>query len=120
MTTKSKKIKINIMGKQYKVEKAINDTMKTMAEALHAHEVALLTWVHKDYQGKLPVGEKELFRKSLLDYCMQIPEAQNILVRMTELDVQAENTKKEENNQNKEEELTKIQNKEEKDKGAKE
>ena len=67
MTTKSKKIKINIMGTQYKVEKPVNDTLKAMSEALHAHEVALLTWVHKDYQGKLSTSEKELFRKSLLD-----------------------------------------------------
>ena len=128
MTTKSKKIKINIMGKQYKVEKPINDTLKAMSDALHAHEVALLTWVHKDYQGRLSTAEKELFRKSLLDYCMQIPEAQNILVRMTELDIQAENSEKEkkeetektEEKQNKEEKVTKKQNKKEKDTGAKE
>ena len=124
MTTKSKKIKINIMGKQYKIEKPIKDTLESMSKAIHSHEVALLTWVHKDYQGKISVAEKEIFRKSLLDYCLQIPLAENILVRMTELDIQYENEKKEkekeENNTNGEEKVTKKQNKKEKDTGAKE
>tara|TARA_R100001129_G_scaffold22384_1_gene14168 strand:- start:244 stop:567 length:324 start_codon:yes stop_codon:yes gene_type:complete len=107
MATKTKKEKIKIMGKEYKVDSIVNETLKNMSSALHSHEVALLSWVHKDYKGADTKQEKELFRKSLHDYCMQIPDAVNILVRMQELD---EQTEKEKENQNKEE----------KDKGAKE
>jgi hypothetical protein len=72
-TTKKKepKEKINIMGEKYKVEKPVSDTLKALSEALHAHEVALLTWVHKDYNGSDTPSE-----------------AANILVRMKELDEQ--------------------------------
>jgi len=47
MTTKAikpKKVKINIMGEKFKVESKVNDALKALSEALHAHEVALLTW----------------------------------------------------------------------------
>ena len=88
---KPKKQKINIMGKQYKVDKPISDTLQALSEALHAHEVALLTWLHKEYTGeKLKKDELESFRSSLREYCMQIPEAENILKRMKELDSQME------------------------------
>jgi len=87
--TKPKKEKINIMGKKYKVDKPISDTLKAISEALHAHEVALLTWLHKEYEGeKLKKDELESFRSSLREYCMQIPEAENILKRMKEIDSQ--------------------------------
>ena len=87
--TKPKKEKINIMGKQYKVDKSISDTLKALSEALHAHEVALLTWLHKEYEGEtLEKDELKAFRQSLREYCMQIPEAENILKRMKELDSQ--------------------------------
>jgi len=49
MKSKSKKIEIKIMGEKYKVEEKVNETLKSMSEALRSHEVALLTWVHKDY-----------------------------------------------------------------------
>ena len=110
---KPKKEKINIMGKKYKVEKPISDTLKAMSEALRAHEVALLTWVHKDYtsKGKFKKEEVNGFRDSLNDYCLQIPEAENILKRMEELDKQVEQDIKNEKEN---------QNKQEKDSGAKE
>tara|TARA_R110002020_G_scaffold212815_2_gene419479 strand:+ start:676 stop:1029 length:354 start_codon:yes stop_codon:yes gene_type:complete len=117
MALKTKKEKIKIMGKSYKVEKPISDTMKAMSDALRSHEVALLTWVHKDYTSKGKFAKEELdgFRNSLHDYCLQIPEAQNILKRMDEIDNQLE-----QDNQNKEKEEEKNQNKQEKDTGAKE
>jgi len=117
MTAKSKKQKISIMGVKYKVEKPISDTLKAMSDALHAHEVALLTWVHKDYNnnGKFDKEDVEGFRKSLHEYCLQIPEAKNILKRMEELDKQVE-----EENKNKEKKEEENQNKQEKDSGAKE
>ena len=87
--TKPKKEKITIMGKKYKVEKPISETLKALSEALHAHEVALLTWLHKEFEGEtLEKDELKAFRESLREYCMQIPEAENILKRMKELDSQ--------------------------------
>jgi len=117
MAMKSKKEKIKIMGKQYKVEKPISDTMKAMSEALRSHEVALLTWVHKDYVGNKRFTQEDVngFRDSLNEYCMQIPEAENILKRMEELDAQVE-----EDIKNKEKKEKEDQNKQEKDSGAKE
>ena len=113
LKTKQKKEKINIMCKKYKVEKPISDTLKAMSDALRSHEVALLTWLHKDYNsdGKFEQEEIDGFRDSLNDYCLQIPEAENILKRMEELDrqVEADEIKK-----------NKEQNKEEKESGAKE
>ena len=113
LKTKQKKEKINIMGNKYKVEKPISDTLKAMSEALRSHEVALLTWLHKDYnsEGKFKQEDVIGFRDSLKDYCMQIPEAENILNRMEELDEQIEKDQAEKN---------KEQNKEEKEEGAKE
>ena len=90
MTTKSKKQKISIMGVKYKVEKPISDTLKSMSDALHAHEVALLTWVHKDYSGKETQKNINGFRDSLNDYCLNIPESENILKRMSEIDSQVD------------------------------
>ena len=109
MTTKSKKVKINIMGNKYKVEPVINDTLKALSEALHAHEVALLTWSHKDYNGTAKENIKE-FRESLFDYCLKIPEAGSILTRMKEMDEQFDKDEKEK----------KSKNKVEKEEGAKE
>ena len=107
--TKPKKEKINIMGKEYKVDKSISDTLKALSEALHAHEVALLTWLHKEYEGEtLEKDELEGFRQSLKEYCMQIPEAENILKRMKEIDSQM--TK----------EIQDKENKNEKEQGVKE
>ena len=117
LKNKSKKEKIKIMGKNYKVEAPISETMKAMSDALRSHEVALLTWVHKDYDnnGKFDKEDVEGFRKSLHEYCLQIPEAKNILKRMEELDKQVE-----EENKNKEKKEEENQNKQEKDSGAKE
>ena len=98
--TKPKKEKITIMGKKYKVEKPISETLKALSEALHAHEVALLTWLHKEFEGEtLEKDELKAFRESLREYCMQIPEAENILKRMKEIDSQM--TKEIQDNKNK-------------------
>jgi hypothetical protein len=94
MTAKSKKQKISIMGVKYKVEAPISDTLKAMSDALHAHEVALLTWVHKDYSSNETKKNIKGFRDSLNEYCLNIPEAKNILKRMSELDKQFEQDKK--------------------------
>ena len=113
---KNKKEKVKIMGKSYKVEVPISETLKAMSDALRSHEVALLTWVHKDYTAKDKFSKKDIkgFRESLNEYCLQIPEAENILKRMAELDKQLE-----EDIKNKEKQEKETQNKQEKDTGAK-
>lgn len=112
MTSKTKKIEIKVMGKTYKVEEQINETLKSMSEALKSHEVALLTWVHKDYKsaGKFAKNEVESFRKSLHEYCEQIPDSENILKRMQEIDDRLEK-----DIQERLKEKQKVQNKEEKE-----
>ena len=50
--TAKKKETIKILGKDYKVEETIANTIKSLADALHSHEVALLTWVHKAYKKR--------------------------------------------------------------------
>ena len=87
MAKKTKKVEVNIMGSKYKVDEDVNKTLKALSEALHSHEVALLTWAHKDYNGAEKNELKE-FRDALNEYCLNIPEAENILKRMVELDKQ--------------------------------
>jgi len=115
MGSKSKKEKINIMGNKYKVEKPISDTLRALSEALRSHEVALLTWVHKDYMSKGRFTKEQVseFRESLNDYALNIPESKNILKRMEELDKQFEEDRKE--NNEKETKTEESQNKEEKE-----
>jgi len=87
MAKKTKKIEINIMGSKYKVDEDVNKTLQALSEALHSHEVALLTWAHKDYNGA-ETNDLDGFRNALNEYCLNIPEAENILKRMVELDKQ--------------------------------
>ena len=49
--TKTKK-KINIDGKDVKIDVDVYKVMQNLSEALKSHEVALLTWVHKIYNTK--------------------------------------------------------------------
>ena len=94
------------MGEEFKVDTKVNDALKALSEALHAHEVALLTWVHKDYNATEKVDIKG-FRESLFDYCLKIPEAGIILTRMKEMDEQFEKEQAEkENSTDKKEEET--------------
>jgi hypothetical protein len=88
----SEKEEINIGGKKFKVALTVADTLRSLADALHAHEIALLTWVHKDYNGT-ETEDLEGFRKSLDEYCKGIPNAENILVRMGEIDKKIEEEK---------------------------
>ena len=94
----SKKEEINIGGKKFKVSLTVADTLRSLADALHAHEIALLTWVHKDYDGT-ETEDLEGFRRSLDEYCKGIPNAENILSRMVEIDkkIEEENKKAKEN-----------------------
>ena len=77
-TTKTKK-KVNIDGKQQKVDHNVYLVLQNLTEALKQHEIALMTWVHKVYNEKKKHNEEE---KMLHDYCMQIPDAAGILTRM--------------------------------------
>ena len=81
-TTKTKK-KVNIDGKQQKVDHNVYLVLQNLTEALKQHEIALMTWVHKVYNEKIKHNEEE---KMLHDYCMQIPDAAGILTRMKAID----------------------------------
>ena len=56
MTTKAKsrakKEKIKILGKSYKVDVPVKNTLMNLADAIRSHELALMTWMHKDFIGK--------------------------------------------------------------------
>ena len=110
-----RKEKINIAGQKYKVEEPVAATLKALSDALHAHEVALLTWAHKMYRCDLKISDKNQFQDSFYDYCIRIPESENILKKMKELDEKYEKESKEEK-----EKINKKQNKKKKVKGAKE
>lgn len=86
--TKTKK-KINIDGKDQKVDLNVYHVLQNLTEALKSHEIALLTWVHKVYNSKKRHNEDE---KGLYEYCLTIPDASNILTRMKIID--EENRKK--------------------------
>ncbi len=81
-TAKTKK-KVNIDGKQQKVDHNVYLVLQNLTEALKQHEIALMTWVHKVYNEKKKHNEEE---KMLHDYCMQIPDAAGILTRMKAID----------------------------------
>ena len=83
--TVRKKESIKILGKNYKVDQVIANTIKSLADALHSHEIALLTWVHKSYK-KRKTKDKDGFEKALHEYVLRIPEADKILKRMQEHD----------------------------------
>jgi hypothetical protein len=83
---KTKKIEINIGGESYKVDEGVNETLAIMSNALHSHEIALLTWAYKDYAGNEP--DLDAFRKSLNEYCLSIPNSKEIMKRMEDLDKQ--------------------------------
>tara|TARA_R110000851_G_scaffold93339_3_gene203343 strand:+ start:2681 stop:3025 length:345 start_codon:yes stop_codon:yes gene_type:complete len=89
--TKTKK-KVNIDGKQQKVDHNVYLVLQNLTEALKQHEIALLTWVHKVYNQRDNNNEEE---EMLHDYCMQIPDAAGILTRMKAID---EEVKQEESN----------------------
>ena len=86
--TKTKK-KINIDGKQQKVDYNVYLVLQILTEALKQHEIALLTWVHKIYNEKKRHNTEE---KILYTYCMSMPDATAILTRMKRID--EENSKK--------------------------
>ena len=113
---KQKKEKINVAGKEYEVEETIATTLKALSDALHAHEIALLTWAHKIYHCDLQGDDKENFLDSFYDYCVKIPESGKILKKMRDLDKKYEEDAKKE----KEKKSNQSKNKEEKVKGAKE
>ena len=83
--TAVKKESIKLLGKNYKVDQVVSNTIKSLADALHSHEIALLTWVHKSYK-KRKTKDKVGFENALHEYVIRIPEAEKILKRMHEHD----------------------------------
>ena len=101
--SKAKKEKIKILGKSYKVDTPVKETLINLADAIRSHELALMTWMHKDFIAKgMKKKEKNMFRESLSKYCLSIPDAEKILERMEILDKEAEDKNKAENKAEKE------------------
>lgn len=96
VTSKSK-TKIKIQGKNYMVHPEVEESIKFLSEIIRAHEVALLTWVHKIW-NKQAFDEKDIedFDKSMYEYTMRIPNASEILANMMEIDKRREEEKEEE------------------------
>jgi len=83
--TKNTKKKINVDGKDVKVDLSVYKVLENLSEALKAHEIALLTWVHKVYNEK-DKADHSPEESALFQYCMMIPDALNILKRMNDID----------------------------------
>jgi hypothetical protein len=96
-TKKSSKTKIKIGGKNYMVDPKIEDSIKFLSEIIRAHEVALLTWVHKVWNNQA-FDEEDIknFNKSMYEYSMRIPNASQILANMMDIDKRTEDIKEEE------------------------
>tara|TARA_R110001592_G_scaffold348824_1_gene643280 strand:+ start:297 stop:638 length:342 start_codon:yes stop_codon:yes gene_type:complete len=95
VTSKSK-TKIKIQGKNYMVHPQVENSIKFLSEIIRAHEVALLTWVHKVW-NKQAFDEKDIeeFNKSMYEYTMRIPNASEILANMMEIDKRKEEVEEE-------------------------
>jgi len=94
---KSSKTKIKIGGKNYMVDPKIEDSIKFLSEIIRAHEVALLTWVHKIWNNQaLDKEDIKNFNKSMYEYAMRIPNASQILANMMDIDKRTEDIKEEE------------------------
>jgi len=94
--TKKKKTKIKIQGKNYMVHPEVEDSIKFLSEIIRAHEVALLTWVHKIW-NKQAFDDKDIkdFEKSMYEYTMRIPNANDILANMMNIDKQKQDIEEE-------------------------
>jgi len=96
MKTKKTKTKIKIQGKNYMVHPEVEDSIKFLSEIIRAHEVALLTWVHKIW-NKQAFDDKDIkdFEKSMYEYTMRIPNANDILANMMNIDKQKQDIEEE-------------------------
>jgi|TARA_R100001443_G_scaffold9108_1_gene18659 hypothetical protein len=94
--TKKTKTKIKIQGKNYMVHPEVEDSIKFLSEIIRAHEVALLTWVHKIW-NKQAFDDKDIkdFEKSMYEYTMRIPNANDILANMMNIDKQKQDIEEE-------------------------
>jgi len=95
-TTSRTKTKIKIQGKNYMVHPEVEDSIKFLSEIIRAHEVALLTWVHKIWNKQsFDESDTEQFNKSMYEYTMRIPNASEILANMMEIDKRKEEVEEE-------------------------
>ena len=96
-TKKSTKTKIKIQGKNYMVANEVEESIKFLSEIIRAHEVALLTWVHKIWNKQaFDESDIENFQKSMYEYSMRIPNASEILANMMQIDKNQSEVKEEE------------------------
>ena len=106
MAKKQSKTKIKIQDKTYTIPVQVKESLEFLSEVIRAHEVALLTWVHKVWNKQaFDKDDIEQFQKGMHEYAMRIPNAGEILANMVKID---------ERNKEEEEEKEKTEEKKEK------
>jgi GTPase involved in cell partitioning and DNA repair len=90
MAKKKTKTKIKIQGKNFMIPEEVKKSIEFLSEIIRAHEVALLTWVHKIHNEKaFNKADIELLKKEMYKYTMRIPNAKEILENMQKIDERA-------------------------------
>ena len=108
MGKKQTKTKIKIQGKNYSIPVDVKNSIEFLSEIIRAHEVALLTWVHKIHNKKaFDKADIKLLEKEMYAYTMRIPNAEEILENMEKID---ERNQFEENEKDKEKKNKKVKN----------
>ena len=103
MAKKQTKTKIKIQGKNYMIPEEVKKSIEFLSEIIRAHEVALLTWVHKIWNKKAFNKEDiKLLEKEMHAYTMRIPNAEEILKNMQRIDERAKEDLEEEKKEEKE------------------
>ena len=103
MAKKQTKTKIKIQGKNYMIPEEVKKSIEFLSEIIRAHEVALLTWVHKIWNKKAFNKEDiKLLEKEMHAYAMRIPNAEEILKNMQRIDERAKEDLEEEKKEEKE------------------
>ena len=89
--TKTKtKTKIKIQGKNYMIPVEVKNSIEFLSEIIRAHEVALLTWVHKIHNKQaFDNDDIESFEENMYEYAMRIPNAEDIIKNMVNIDKRA-------------------------------
>ena len=103
MAKKQTKTKVKIQGKNYMIPMEVKNSIEFLSEIIRAHEVALLTWVHKIWNKKAFNKEDiKLLEKEMHAYTMRIPNAEEILKNMQRIDERAKEDLEEEKKEEKE------------------
>ena len=87
MAKQQTKTKIKIQGKNYSIPLEVKNSIEFLSEIIRAHEVALLTWVHKVHNDKaFDKDDIKLLEEEMYNYSMRIPNSKEILENMEKID----------------------------------